>query len=98
MKKWGFLLQETVKAGDSVKLQDMRSENKIFCTPIVITGSWSKQNADVTARNSKTLNKKGDPTSPVTEDSTCKAAGNLLPAGVEPEEFPAQLTLAFPSH
>lgn len=48
-------------------------------TPVVITGSWSKQNADVTARNSRTLNKKGDPSSPVTQHSTCEPAGNLLP-------------------
>lgn len=69
-----------------------------LCTPIGITGSWSKQNAGVTARNSKTLNKKGDLASPVTEDFTCKAAGNLLPAALEAEELPAQLTGAFSSH
>lgn len=66
-----------------------------LCAPVRITGSWSKQN---TARNSKTLNKKGDPTSPVTQHSTCKAAGNLLPCDLESEEFPAQLPLASPSH
>lgn len=50
---------------------------------MAITGSWLKQDVDVTARRSKTLNKKGDPTSPVTQHSKCKPAGNLLPCDLE---------------
>lgn len=45
--------------------------------------SNKEYNDDAKARTSKTLNKEDDPTSPVTQHTKCKPAGNLLPCDLE---------------